>query len=114
MPRMWSPNRGHFGPDNLVPFLREILVPKPHRSARDDAGGYGVYVACDRCSFRVSDVSTIRATLETSAITQLMFDLCSAPCKARRFAPPAHLRGLRALTVPARRSCLGHYVMAGV
>ena len=63
--------------------------------------------------FEVSDVSTIRATLDTSAITQLMFDLCSAPCKARRFAPPAHARGLRALTVPARRSCLGHYVMAG-
>ena len=63
--------------------------------------------------FEVSDVSAIRATLDTSAITQLMFDLCSAPCKARRFAPPAHARGLRALTVPAPRSCLGHYVMAG-
>jgi hypothetical protein len=46
-------------------------------------------------------------------ITPSMLDLCSAPCKARRFAPPAHARGLRALTVPARRSCLGHYVMAG-
>ena len=54
--------------------------------------------------FEVSDVSTIRATLGTSAITQLMFDLCSAPCKARRFAPPARARGLRALTMPARRS----------
>ena len=74
---------------------------------------YGVCVACNRCSFEVSNVSPIRATLETSAITQLMFDLCSAPCKARRFAPPAHARGLRALTVPARRSGLGHYVMAG-
>jgi hypothetical protein len=53
------------------------------------------------------------ATLDVPAITQLMFDLCSAPCKARRFAPPAHPRGLRALTVPARRSRLGDYVMAG-
>jgi hypothetical protein len=46
-------------------------------------------------------------------ITQSMLDLCSAPCKALRFAPTAHARGLRALTVPARRSGLGHYVMAG-
>ena len=51
----------------------------------------------------VSDGSTIRATLDALAITQLMLDLCSAPCKARRFAPPARARGLRALTVPARR-----------
>jgi hypothetical protein len=63
--------------------------------------------------FEVRDVSTIMATLDALAITQLMFDLCSAPCKARRFAPPAHARGLRALTVPARRSRLGHYVMVG-
>jgi hypothetical protein len=46
-------------------------------------------------------------------ITPSMLDLCSAPCKARRFAPPARARGLRTLTVPARRSRLGHYVMAG-
>jgi hypothetical protein len=54
--------------------------------------------------FEARDVSPIRATLDTSAITRLMFDLCSAPCKARRFAPPARARGPRALTVPARRS----------
>jgi hypothetical protein len=48
-----------------------------------------------------------------ATITPSMLDLCSAPCKARRFAPPAHARGLRALTVPARRSRLGHYVMVG-
>jgi hypothetical protein len=54
--------------------------------------------------FEISDMSTIRTTLDTSAITQLMLDLCSAPCKARRLAPPAHARGLRALTMPARRS----------
>jgi len=54
--------------------------------------------------FEVSDVSTISATLDALAITQLMFDLCSAPCKTLRFAPPAHARGLRALTVPARSS----------
>jgi hypothetical protein len=33
-----------------------------------------------------------------------MLDLCSAPCKALRFASTALARGLRALTVPARRS----------
>jgi hypothetical protein len=63
--------------------------------------------------FEVRVVSTIMATLDALAITQLMFDLRSAPCKARRFAPPAHARGLRALTVPARSSRLGRYVMAG-
>lgn len=39
--------------------------------------------------------------------------LCSAPCKALRFAPTALTRGLRALTVPARRSRSGSCVMAG-
>ena len=63
--------------------------------------------------FEVRDLSTIMATLDAPAITQPMLDLCSATCKARRFAPPARARGLRALTVPARRSCPGHYVMAG-
>jgi hypothetical protein len=46
-------------------------------------------------------------------ITHLMFDLCSAPCKARRVAPPAHARGLRALTVPPRSSEMGNCMMAG-
>ena len=41
--------------------------------------------------------------VDASAITAAMLHLCSAPCKALRFAPPAHARGLRALTVPARR-----------
>jgi len=85
-------------PDNLVPLVREIVVPE-RRS----------FVA----HLEARHVSTIMATLDALAITQLIFDLCSAPCKVRRFAPPAHARGLRVLTVPARRSCLGHYVMAG-
>jgi hypothetical protein len=41
--------------------------------------------------------------VDATAITMTMLHLCSAPCKALRFAPPAHMRGLRALTVPARR-----------
>jgi hypothetical protein len=38
-----------------------------------------------------------------TAITIKMLHLSSAPYKALRFATPAHARGLRALTVPARR-----------
>jgi hypothetical protein len=87
--------------------------PNCTRSARDDATGCGLRSHPIVAHFEVRDVSTIKVALDAPTITQLMFDLCSAPCKARRFAPPAHARGLRALTVPARRSCLSHYVMAG-
>ena len=98
---MWSRSCGKsWSPSRTVP--RVLTRP-------DTACASRVIVA----HFEVSDVSTIMATLETLAITQLMFVLCSAPCKARRFAPPARARGLRALTVPARRSRLGQYVMAG-
>jgi len=45
--------------------------------------------------FEVRDVSTIMATLDALAITQLMLDLCSAPCKARS------LRSARASARPA-------------
>ena len=49
-----------------------------------------------------------------AAITQPSFELCSAPCKARRFAPPTRVsaRGLRALTAPARSSPDCNCVMA--
>ena len=84
------------------------------RSARDDAADPAPAVASRSLhAFGHARVSTIWTTSDAPAITQSMLDLCSAPCKARRFAPPAHARGLRALTVPARRSRLGHYVMAG-
>jgi hypothetical protein len=59
-------------------------------------------------------VPSSMAAMSAPTITQSILDLCSAPCKARRFAPPALTRGLRALTVPARRSSPGHYVMVGV
>jgi len=49
---------------------------------------------------------------DATAITTTMLHLCSAPCKALRFAPTAHARGLRALTVPPRRRSAGNYVMA--
>src|SRR6185295_15318728 len=43
--------------------------------------------------------ATIRSSIAStpSAITTTMLHLCSAPCKALRFAPPAHARGLRGL-----------------
>ena len=68
---------------------------------------------CIRCRLAAVEVITSGVTSTPSAITTMMLHLCSAPCKALRFAPTAHARGLRALTVPARRSRLGHYVMVG-
>ena len=49
-----------------------------------------------------------------AAITHPSFELCSAPCKARRFAPPTRVsaRGLRTLTAPARSSPDCNCVMA--
>ena len=64
-------------------------------------------------AWAVAAWSTSMTAMDAPTITHSMLDLCSSPCKARRFAPPARARGLRALTVPARRSGLGHYVMAG-
>jgi hypothetical protein len=57
--------------------------------------------------------ATVFATkYEPPAIARSMLELCSAPCKALRFASTALTRGLRALTVPARSSRIGNYVMA--
>jgi hypothetical protein len=106
-------NRGHFVRTIWSRSCGKSWSQSRTRSARDDA--------TDPAPAAVTIVARfwarIRATSWTSSdaptITWSMLDLCSAPCKARRFAPPAHLRGLRALTVPARRSCLGNYVMAG-
>jgi hypothetical protein len=47
-----------------------------------------------------------------SAITYSMLALCSAACKALRFASTALARGLRALTPPPRSSIDSNYVMA--
>ena len=62
--------------------------------------------------FGVRRVAANTTATDPPTITRSMLDLCSAPCKARRFAPPAPTRGLRALTVPARRSGSGNCVMA--
>jgi hypothetical protein len=63
--------------------------------------------------FDVHWVTTSTTATDAPTITRSMLDLCSAPCKARRFTPPAHVRGLRALTVPAHRSGPGNHVMVG-
>jgi hypothetical protein len=61
--------------------------------------------------FGVRGVTTSTTATDAPTITRAMLDLCSSPYKARRFAPPARARGLRALTVPARRSSPGNHVM---
>ena len=83
------------------------------RSARDDATDPAPAVVTIVARFWARIRATSCTSSDAPTITPSMLDLCSAPCKARRFAPPAHARGLRALTVPARRSRLGHYVMVG-
>ena len=65
---------------------------------------FAVNTSCARLRPRIR--ARICTSSHATTITLVMFDLCSAPCKARRFAPPAHARGLRALTMPARRSVL--------
>jgi hypothetical protein len=92
--------------DNPGALVREILITKSHwfrARSRDRSGVRGHTIGARFWPH-------IRATSCTSSdaptITPSMLDLCSASCKARRFAPPAHTRGLRALTMPARRSVL--------
>ena len=101
-------------PDDLVPFVREILVHELALVPRAMTRLIRRPRCRDRCPLLgARSESTSCTSSDAPAITRSMLDLCSAPCKARRFAPPAHARGLRALTVPARRSRLGHYVMVG-
>jgi hypothetical protein len=94
-----APIVAHFVPDDLGSFVLEIRI----------TGGDSISptvkanAACARGAivprFGVRGVATSTAAMDAAAITQSMLDLCSAPCKARRFAPPARARGLRALTV---------------
>jgi hypothetical protein len=56
--------------------------------------------------------SRVERSARPLAITHSMLALCSAACKALRFASTALARGLRALTPPPRSSSTGNYVMA--
>ena len=96
-------------PEDLVPFVRKMLPATRSRSrAACRPVAVPEMVARERVAFDVdlrpsSSVTHAGVTSTPSAITTTMLHLCSAPCKALRFAPTAHARGLRALTVPARR-----------
>ena len=106
-------NRGHFVRTIWSRSCGKSWSQSRTRSARDDATdpAPAVVTIVARCWARIRTTSCTSSDAPT--IAPSMLDLCSASCKARRFAPPAHARGLRALTVPARRSCLGHYVIVG-
>jgi hypothetical protein len=94
-------------PDNPVRFVPERL-PQPGNIRRARTGQLSSWKRwLVRVVFDVHwdrrEVITSGVTSTPPAITTTMLHLCSAPCKALRFAPPALMRGLRALTVPARR-----------
>jgi hypothetical protein len=84
------------------------LVPRPIVRLVVACAPDAIVVRCG-----VSGVTTSTTATDAPTITRSMLDLCSSPCKARRFAPPARARGLRALTVPERRSGPGNHVMVG-
>jgi len=94
-------------PDDSVPFFRKML-PVNKSCSRALTGllpswklvASSALLSMSTCALR--DDHTWNH-LDSSAITTTMLHLCSAPCKALRFAPTARARGLRALTVPARR-----------
>ncbi|SRR6266511_2409953 len=104
-------------PDDPILFVRRLLAANWSRSRvlagqllSWKSGGSRALHSMSTCGRR--EVITSGVTSTPSAITTTMLHLCSAPCKALRFAPPARTRGLRALTVPARRRSAGIYVMA--
>ena len=94
-------------PDNLVPFVRRMWAANRSRSRALPGSSVLEIVASSAANFDVGLRSRgghhTWNQIDASAITATMLHLCSAPCKALRFAAPAHARGLRALTVPARR-----------
>jgi hypothetical protein len=94
-------------PDHSVPFVRKMLVANRSRSR---ALAWAVLSWKSRLQARCISMSAAASRgdhtwnhVDASAITAAMLHLCSAPYKALRFALPARTRGLRALTVPARR-----------
>jgi len=111
--RRSGPQSGPLRPDDVILLLREIRVAKsPSFRERGRCQDTVCAALTIGAQFGVRIRATIWITRDTPTITHSMLDLCSAPCKALRFAPPAHSRGLRALTMPAHRSRSGYYVMA--
>ena len=106
-------NRGHFVWTIWSCWCGRSESPSRPRFARDGRCQTRCCAALTiGARFGARTRATIWITRDAPTITHAMLDLCSAPCKALRFAPPAHARGILALTVPPRRSRLGHYVMA--
>jgi hypothetical protein len=105
----------------LTHFIRTIWFCSRRRSESARAlvphPIVGLVVACAPGAivvrFGVRGETPGATATNTPTIRRAMLDLCSTPCKARRFAPPARARGLRALTVPARRFGPGNHVMVG-
>jgi hypothetical protein len=93
-------------PDNQVPLVQEIPVTNRPGSARDHAIDPVLAVNTISARFRPRIRARSCTLSDVLTITSSILDLCSASSKARRFAPPARARGLRALTMLARRSVL--------
>jgi hypothetical protein len=92
---IWSCLSGNVG-HKLVAFARAFRPVVVLESSVSRASH-----SMSTCGCRDVSISGFAST--PAAITTTMLHLCSAPCKALRFAPPARTRGLRALTMPARR-----------
>ena len=81
-------------PEDPVPFVRKMLPANWSRSrvlrrpvAVPEHRGSRASYSMSTCGR--SEVSTSGRCVTASAITTTMLHLCSAPCKALRFAPPA-------------------------
>jgi hypothetical protein len=95
-----SGRSGPVRPENVA--RKQVTFARAYRPvAVLENGGSCALHSMSTCDRR--EVITWGGPSTPSAITTTMLHLCSAPCKTLRFAPPAHARGLRALTVPARR-----------
>ncbi|HEY3161919.1 MAG TPA: hypothetical protein VGJ78_23315 [Vicinamibacterales bacterium] len=104
---------GRFGLNNARKMLITKCASFALHCAPLSSGRFGLRAGNSRAHMTERAVTTSAATDMTPAITHLILALCSAACKALRFASTALTRGLRALTLPARSSSIGNCVMAG-
>ncbi len=88
--RRSGPQSGPLRPDNLVLLVREIGVAKsPPFRARWTLPNTVCAAITIGARFGARIRAAIWITRGPPTITHSMLDLCSAPCKALRFAPPA-------------------------
>ena len=93
------PDRGQLRRDNRVSISGRSGSLKFPRPSPDCAADCYMCAGAIVVRFGVRRVAANTTATDPPTITRPMLDLCSAPYKARRFAPPAPTRGLRALTV---------------